>query len=523
MSNILPAGSLNPNSTIAPGVYILEKLPTSPVTGVETDTILCVGTASGGPVNFPVTIGSLQEQVATFGNPSTSAFDLGTPVMAAASLGASSFLCVRVTDGTDLKATVDVHDTTLTPVEGMVLTAKYSGTIGNTINVTVSEGTNSTIALPTFKVTIYLPTGNGSSVPEIYDNIGGSGAALWQNMVNAINMGQGGFTAPSELVTAAIGTATNPPALDDYVLAGGTNGNSGVTAATLIGSDTLPLTGMYSASGADFSLMVLSGVTDASTFIAQADFCANQGAYAMLARPLGESYVDGIAAKKTIGLVSYATKFLVGETWVKINDSFNNVQRYVPQQGIVAGLLSLLQPQDSGLNKVINSSILVSTYFSDQNKRYTNADIVAILQNGLDTIANPSPGGNYWALQTGKNTSNNILASGDNFTRLTNFLAGSLQNSLGVYIGQLQNDTQRRSAKTALNSFLNGLAVQNMIGSSTGGQPFSVVIDNSNNPISSVAQGIEQADVKVAFFQVIVAFLVNLQTGLVSVSSVSPQ
>jgi len=524
MSNILPAGSLNPNATIAPGVYILEKLPSAPISGVETDVILTVGTGTWGPINFPVVIGNLTEQVNAFGKPTTEAFDMGTQVMAAASVGAINFLSIRVTDGTDIKAVIPILDNQLVPVTGMTVTAKYSGTVGNTINVLISEGTNSTIALPTFKITIYLPTGTGSGIPEIYDNIGGTGLALWQAMVDAINMGQGGQTAPSELVTAVIGTATLPPELFNYVLVGGTNGNSGVTATIVLGSDTLPLTGMYAASGADFSLMVLAGVTDSATFLAQAVFAANQGAYAMLARPLGESYATGITEKKTIGLVSYATKFMVGETWIKINDDFNNVQRYISQQGLIAGVFSLLPPEESGLNKVISSSIFISTYFSDQNKRYSSADIIQILQNGLDTIANPSPGGNYLALQTGKNTSNNILASTDPFTRLTNFIAGSLQDALGIYVGQLQNNTQKQSALTLANSFLSKLAAQNVIGMSNvpvgtiPPQPFSVAIDSSQAGI-----GIEIVNVRVAFFNVIVAILVNLQTGLQTISSVTQQ
>lgn len=521
MTNILPSGSLNPNSTIAPGVYILEKLPASPIQGAETDVILAVGTGSWGPVNYPVTCGSLQEFINNFGNPQNLQFDMGTQVMCATSLGAANFLGLRVTDGTDVAATVGLLDTN--PSTGVTLTAKYTGSVGNTINVTVGVGTNSVIGNLTYKVTIYLPTGNGSSIPEIYDNIGGTGATFWQNVANAINMGQGGFTAPSQLVTAAVGVGVAPPDLTNYVLAGGTDGNSGVVSSDLVGSNVLPLTGMYAASGADFSLMMLCGVTDDTTFQAQADFGQTEGALVILARPLGETYADGILSKKTIGLVSYATKLMVGETWVKIQDTFNNVQRYVPQQGFVAGKYSTLEPQESALNKPISSGIFVSTYFSDQNMRYTQSDIVTMLQNGVDTIANPAPGGAYWSLQTGKNTSSDPLASGDQFTRLTNYLASSIQVALGVYIGTLQNDTQRKSAKTKLDSFLNALARRSVIGATNGGQPFSVVIDNSNNPPPQVAQGIEVADINVAFLQVVVAFLVNLQTGSVSISTINRQ
>jgi len=267
----------------------------------------------------------------------------------------------------------------------------------------------------------------------------------------------------------------------------------------------------------------LAGVTDDTTYTAQANFAFNQGAYAMLARPFSEAYSGAITAKKTVGLVSIATKLFVGETWIKINDSFNNNQRYITQQGMIAGLLSNLPSQASGLNKIIESSIFVSTYFADQSKRYTEEDIKTILLNGLDTVANPSPGGNYWALQTGKNTSDNLLANGDEFPRNTNFIAGSIQNFLGPYVGTLQSPSQRLSIKTALDAFLKGLADQEIIGSTSGGQPFRVVINDSNNPISQIEKGIEVVDITVAFFRVAVAILANLQTGVVSIGTITPQ
>jgi hypothetical protein len=446
---------------------------------------------------------------------------MSTQVMTAASLGAANFMGVRVTDGTDVQAEVDINDTT--PAAAMKLLAKYTGTVGNSIRAEVSQGTNSTLTALTYKITIYQVTGTGSGVPEIYDNIGGTGLTLWQNFVNAINLGQGGLTAPSQLVVASLGAATGVPDLDSYSLSGGLDGNSGVTETMIIGSDTLPLTGMYAATETDFSLMVLCGVTGDTTYVAQAAFAANQGAEAILARPLGESYAAAITSKKSIGLVSYATKLMVGEAWIKTNDTFNKVQRYVTPQGYIAGLYSTLQPQESGLNKVISSSIFLSTWYADQNKRYTNADIIIMLQNGVDALRKPSPGGFYWSLATGKNTSDNQLASGDQFTRLTNFLAASIQSAMGVYIGQLQNEDQRRSAKTKLDSFLNDLATQNVIGSTNGGQAFTVVINDTNNPISQVALGIEAVSVTVAFFQVIVAILVNLETGVATITSIQPQ
>lgn len=517
--NILPVGSVNPAAIQAPGVYVVETLPQAPISGVATNRIGTIGTASWGEVDVPVTSGSLTEAISNFGNPSASdPFDLMTHVLCQTSMGANNLVCVRVTDGTDIKASIAIVDVTSpTPVTGMTVTAVYSGTVGNTLNVIVSAGTNSTVGTPLFKVTVFFPIGFGNGVPEVYDNIGGTGAILWQNIVNAINMGQGSQRPPSSLITATIGTATLAPALATYVLTGGTNGNSGVTANDLVGLDVTPRTGMYALRGTAIDLLVLANVTDNTTYAAQVEFSVYEACYAMLARPFGESYTSGIAAKKAVGLDSPWGKLLVGD-WVQIQDNFNKVQRYVSPQSFTAGVLANLIANQSGLNKQIISGVFVGTQSSNTGFIYSKADVGEILTNGLDVIALPSPGGYYFSLQTGKNTSSNALANGDQFTRLTDYIAGSLGSALGVFIGQLQTPTEINEVKSACSAFLRSLQNQQIIGSSTGGQAYTVSVDSSQ-----AALGIQIVNVSVAFFGVVVVMLVNLQTGLSSIASVTPQ
>jgi hypothetical protein len=523
MTSILSSGSVNPNSLVAPGVYIAEVLPTPPVNGVPTNIIGVVGTASWGPLNSPVAVSNLTQQIQVFGTPKTNDFDLGTQVMAAASVGAQAFQCVRVADGDEEFAELDLEDVASpTPVVGATLTAKYTGTVGNSINVIVSAGTNSTVAAPTFRVQILLPIGVGATVPEVFDNIGGTGAALWGNIVDAINLGQGTQVPPSQLVTAIAGLSTDAPDLVSTTLAGGLDGSSAVDEADMIGLNTQPLTGMYALSAAQFDILILANVTDSTTFIAQANFAKSNGAYAMLSMPSGGHGYSGItaaiAAKKAIGIDNEWAKLLIGD-WVRIQDSFNQVQRFITQQALAAAILAIIPPQESGLNKNIESSILTTTQSNNAAYKYTQADIIQLIDNDLDVIAAPSVGGPYYGLQTGRNLGSNILANGDEFTRLTNFLAFSIGDTLGAYIGQIANATTIQSSKTVVESFLANLETREVIGSSNpNGTAYSVAVD-----LSLIANGIAIMNVRVAFFRVIVSFLVNLQTGLLEVSSVQPE
>src|SRR6185437_2989833 len=102
------------------------------------------------------------------------------------------------------------------------------------------------------------------------------------------------------------------------------------------------------------------------------------------------------------------------------------------------------------------------------NYTYSSADLAQLAAAGIDVITNPCPGGSYFGSRIGLNTSSNPLTNGDNYTRLTNYIAYSLAASLGTYIGKLQTPEVRQSAKTALQNFLQGMAKQGQIGNAQG-------------------------------------------------------
>ena len=76
-----------------------------------------------------------------------------------------------------------------------------------------------------------------------------------------------------------------------------------------------------------------------------------------------------------------------------------------------------------------------------------------------------------------------------------------------------QSVTVRRQAAATISAFLEGLNNQGMIGSADGTQPYSVQIDNANNPQNRVALGYMQADVKVRYLSVIEKFIINVEGG----------
>jgi phage tail sheath protein FI len=99
---------------------------------------------------------------------------------------------------------------------------------------------------------------------------------------------------------------------------------------------------------------------------------------------------------------------------------------------------------------------------------------------------------------------------------------------MGTFIGRLQSPLVRDQARGAINTFLANMWDQGMLGDVTdvAKQPFSVVLDNSNNTPSRVALGYMQVDVRVTYLSVITKLLVNVEGGQsvrVSVASIAPQ
>ncbi len=503
---IVQQGSINTTALIVPDLYVQIVPPqVRLLNGVPTDVLGIVGTASWGPVNSPTIIGDMAAYANQFGPVKNRAYDAGTQVAAAVLQGAANMRIVRVTDGTDIAASVLVQTTCIT------FTSKYTGSLGNNIQVILANGS----AASSYKATVTMP----GIVPEVFDNITGSANALWVNIAAAINAGQSGLRGPSQLIVATAGVGTAAPTLATLSLASGTDGATGVDKDDMVGVDTVPRSGMYALRSTGASIALLADLTDTTTFTAQVSFGLSEGIYMIGAIAAGTSIADAVSGKATAGIDSYAFKYLHGD-WVYWQDTVNGVDRLISPQGFVAGRLANLSPEQSSLNKPLYG--IIGTQKSRANQKYSYAELQTLIGAGIDLIANPSPGGNYFAVRAGHNSSSNPVINGDNYTRMTNYIAGTLNAGMGQYIGLLQNEDNRREAKATLESFFQGMEQQGMIGDPNGGPSFGVVLDASNNPSNRVALGYMQADCQVKYLSIIEKFIVNMEGGTsVSISRVA--
>jgi phage tail sheath protein FI len=506
---IVQQGTINTTALIVPDLYVQIVPPQNLVlNGVPTDVLGIVGSAPWGPANQPVVIATMADYASTFGPVMPRKYDMGTQVATAVQQGASNFRCVRVTDGTDIAATYAIfYAAGAYPLQ---LIARYSGSLGNKIGVTISAGSQA----GTWRLTLILP----GLTPEVFDNLAApTPAQFWANMANAVNLGSSALRGPSQLVVATLGTATGtaPTSLNNQTLLGGTDGAANVYSGTLVGQDTLPRTGLYALRGQGCSVALLADADDPTQYITQAEFALAEGLYMIATGPSGDSIANAITTKQGAGLDTYGVKLMFGD-WIYWNDQANGSIRLVSPQGFAAGRLANLSPEQSSLNKPLYGVVGTQksgTPGSGQTTSYSSAELALLLGNGIDVIANPQPGGYFWGVRGGHNSSSNAATNGDNYTRLTNFIASTLAAGMGLFVGQVINSTLFQQIRSTQLSFLQNLLGQGILGSTDGSLPFSVVCDTSNNPNSRTSLGYVQSDSQIQYQAINEKFIVNMEGG----------
>ena len=498
-------GSVNTTSLIVPDLYVQIVPPQNLVlNGVPTNILGVVGTASWGPVDEPTIIGTMADYAQQFGSIVPRTYDMGTQVAIAVQQGAQNFRCVRVTDGTDAAAY------TVVPGSNASFTAMYTGSLGNNITLTLRAGTKPN----TWMLSVLLP----GFVPEVFDGLVGNGAAFWTGLAAAVNAGLGPQRGPSLLVVASGGGTTASPAPFSITLgstSAGADGASQVGTTQLLGSDAPTRSGMYALRGQGCGLAVLADCADSSSWTIQAGFGLQEGIYMILATPAGDTITNAVSTKAAAGLDNYAAKLMFGD-WLWWSDQVNNTIRLVSPQGFAAGRLANLSPEQSSLNKQIYGIIgsqRTGTPGSGQNTAYSTAELGALLGAGIDLICNPQPAGSFWGVRGGHNTSSNPATDGDNYTRLTNYIAETLAAGMGQYVGRVINSNLFQQIRSTQLSFLNNMYGQGLLGSTDGSLPFSVICDTTNNPSSRTSLGYVQSDAQIQYQAINERFIVNVEGG----------
>jgi hypothetical protein len=395
----------------------------------------------------------------------------------------------------------------------LTVTAKYSGILGNSIAVSVQNGSKA----GSFLANIAFP----GLTPQQYNNVTGAGNAFWVALANAINNGNS-TQGPSTVVVATAGAATGVPVLASPVtLSGGTDGAAGVTDAILMGQDINPRKGMYVLRSSNVDAFTLCDLSTIADYAAINSFGISETCLPVFATVSGDTISDALSIRTNAGIDSPWFWLILGD-WPTWYDSFNQVSRLISPAAFGIGICGNLSPQISPLNKPLQG--ISSTQRSQLGQPYSEVELSLINTGGIDAILSPqaSPGGFYYSFASARNASSNTAANGIEYTRLTNFLIRAAQSkAAGSFIGQLQsiqpNDQTRANAKALFDGFSAQLASP-QVGLGINGQgmidsPWSVVCDLTNNPPNLQAQGYLFLYWTVRYLNTIRYFVVKFQGG----------
>ncbi|WP_222548394.1 phage tail protein [Asaia lannensis] len=493
MPQLIQNGALNTAALPVPDLYIQIAQPeTLLVSSVSSGLLGIVGTASWGPKDVPTVIGSLAQCREVFAGKRATPNNLNIAVDVALHQGASQFCLVRVTDGADTAAQGSLGNAHFT--------ARYTGSAGNGLTLTLTR--------QNYREGMYVLTVSHEEL-----GVTAYTGTDWSSLQDALN------SDTRALVRVDLSGDSAITDTGSVRLGGGSDG-ADPRPERFIGSADVR-TGLYALTSQGCAVATLAGLGDTTVMAAMLAFGRDEGVYMIAAGPKGESPAQAVQVKNALGLWSHALKYMHGD-WLWWNDDALGLQLVSPAL-FAAGKLAALSPEQSGLNKPLSGIVgsqkngLEATRFG-----YTLAELGLLIENGIDVICNPSPGGQYWSIRAGHNTAQNASVQSDAYTRLTNYLARALQGTMGQYVGSVINDTLFGNIRASLLGFLSGLLSQGILGVTGGRLPYAVVCDTTNNPTDRIATGYVQADVQVQYQGINEKFIINLQGGAsVSVSTAS--
>lgn len=479
----------------------------TPGTGYTSVPALLIGSAPAGGVNASA---------------GASLVVVGTPTVVAGGTENAIDDVLTLPNGVQLKVlTVSSGAvTTVSVVNAGQITGASTPIPTNPVAVTSTTGSGSGA---TFDLTwglgpvVGLIPGSGyTAAPSCTITGGGDGSggsytaaiSYWVNIASAINNGQGALRGPSANFIASLGSGTSTPTAQTYSLSGGTDG-ANVTTSQLVGNDTLPYSGMYALGGLGCSIGLLADCDDPTTWPSQISFGLQNGIYMIAVTASGDTLSNAESELSNAGIDSYAMKVMFGD-WVYFLDTVNNVTRLASPQGFVAGLLGNLAPNQSTLNKQVYG--IVGTQKSQTGVAYQQADLQTLVNARMDVIATPCPGGTYFGCQNGHNSSSNSSIHGDNYTRMTNFLASTLASGMGIYVGTLGTPGQATALKGTIDAFMSNVQYSaGLIGDPTN--PNAPPAWQSSVDLSMIGQGVEQATLQVTYQGIVEELVISIQGG----------
>jgi len=554
---------LNTGYDLVPeGAFFLKQQPLGAFVGVRVGdgtqayaVGALVGGAGLGATTYPITTVTNYSSTITTGGTSQSLMSLNAnrtgytitntstgllyfnPTGAAATIGGSS---IGILPGQTYVATGTISTTAITIIgavtaqsytatefttsnaaAGVLAQAYYQGSLGNSIQVGIQQGSLSSAGAPTWRVTVQCQ----AYPAEVFDNIvGSSSTALttWTNIANAINNGLSSARPKSQWITLQVGTATaNQPVPGNYItLSGGSDGVANITTAVLVGQDGTigSRTGIYCFEQLGLKVFWVAGLTDVNAAGLLDALAISEHSLALFSLPASLSITPNAAISAKIAAN-------INDAWIGVTlgqhvfyDTYLAANRAINQCAGFAGLIASLDPSESPGNKPFIG--LVGTDITVANgTMYGRADM-ANLENAGILFTSNIVSAKVLGARHGRNSSSNTAIREIAYTTKINDIALAVEAILAQYVDQRQtlktNDPVRSAVLTSLNGLFGPQKSNNLI------SDFFFQCDLNNNSAQTIGQGLLRVDGQVRFVAIVNVLLINVLGGQTVQVSVTP-
>ena len=405
------------------------------------------------------------------------------------------------------------------PTGAMAQTATSGSGTGATVTATWGLGQPNIIAgsgyyNPTSAPITVTLIGGGAATPGSYAPT----VTFWAALATAINAGTPQRGASSYIVFATCTSSAPPVTGVPIPFAGGTDGATGVTTQQLVGTDGLASsrTGMYALRGTGVDAFELCDCTDVASWGPMLALGIQEAAYPIVAAAVGTSIEDTVALRQNAGIDDPYLKVMTGD-WPSFYDGYNGLTRLVSPCAIVLGLFGNLSPEQGTINKPL---IAVSkTQTSSYGIVVSSGDESFAETGGVDVIGKSEDlNEDYFSLLTGRNSSSNSAANGDEYTRLTNFLIKTYEKAGRDFVGRLQSQRPADPTRTAALQTFDSLD-QSLVDPASGSNGYGMIdaflniCDLTNNPPQLVQRGYLFLTSRVRYLNVVRYFVINLFGG----------
>lgn len=523
MGFVFDQGNLNVSALTIPGAYVELMTPTGLALPGPSNAIAILGTASWGPVNQPLgpfgDIGSAQAALGQFNvnlwlNDQYDVMRAAMQALAEAQTTASLNMWLsRITDGTDLAATLTLKDTTSgTALNGITMPAKYTGIGGNTIQVLVAAAGPAN----TYNITFVASFG-GAAISEIFLGIKGATGAnspFWANLNNAILNGNQS-RGPSQLIGTPTGVSSTAkdPATGNYILTGGTDGRSGVTSANFFGSDVIGnRQGIYAMRGLPIvpAYIYCAGMTDNTKFANIQAFCLTEIVRAVLPFPASTSTSTATGLRTTLGISD--KRVCYAKDWIYWTDPISGQTIFCDPVAIMIGRAASLSPQLSPLNKQVYTVVA-----TEHPQQYPSDEIGLLNTNGIWVICNPCLGSPFFGIASASTTSLNPIEQPVEYERLKDYIGIQFATILGQFVGDPQGpfdpDDTRSACKNDIDSAMTLLYLGGLIATDEDGKPgWKSQCDMKNNTPLTIQAGYMHARLDYIPYSTVKYVVLNLGT-----------